>query len=171
MCIPSGLTPFFRGSILHDSISLYCFQNLTASVKQIAEFFGFSPTAEQIQSIADRATFQAVKDKAQETHGVVGSVLFRKGKLVCILTEWWIFKAGSCLGNTDCDSGRCHLISSQGPVPFGKALYNVICRSTLQVPHPSIVVCSKHQIKQRRVLFWLLWVLGVAWHSVCRMPP
>ncbi|KAM6366962.1 LOW QUALITY PROTEIN: sulfotransferase 6B1 [Alca torda] len=55
-------------------------ENLTASVKQIiAEFFGFSPTAEQIQSIADRATFQAVKDKAQESHGAVGSILFRKG--------------------------------------------------------------------------------------------
>ncbi|KGL89475.1 Sulfotransferase 6B1, partial [Charadrius vociferus] len=59
-------------------------ENLTASVKQIAEFFGFSPTAEQIQSIADRATFQAVKDKAQETHGVVGSVLFRKG----VIGDW-----------------------------------------------------------------------------------
>ncbi|NXG80093.1 ST6B1 Sulfotransferase, partial [Baryphthengus martii] len=54
-------------------------ENLTASVKQIAEFFGFSTVAEQIQSIADRATFQAVKDKAQETHGAVGSILFRKG--------------------------------------------------------------------------------------------
>lgn len=79
---------FFRGSILHVSLSLYCFQNLTASVEQIAEFFGFSPTAEQIQSIADRATFQAVKDKAQETHGAVGSILFRKGKFVCILSGW-----------------------------------------------------------------------------------
>lgn len=74
--------------MLHDSLSLYCFQNLTASVKQIAEFFGFSLTAEQIQSIADRATFQAVKDKAQETHGAVGSTLFRKGKSVCILPGW-----------------------------------------------------------------------------------
>ncbi|NWQ87893.1 ST6B1 Sulfotransferase, partial [Burhinus bistriatus] len=59
-------------------------ENLTASVKQIAEFFGFSPTAEQIQSIADRATFQAVKDKAQDTHGAVGSILFRKG----VVGDW-----------------------------------------------------------------------------------
>ncbi|KGL80540.1 Sulfotransferase 6B1, partial [Tinamus guttatus] len=59
-------------------------QNLTSSVKRIAEFFGFSSTAEQIQSIADRATFQAVKDKAQETHGPVGSVLFRKG----VVGDW-----------------------------------------------------------------------------------
>ncbi|XP_050565956.1 sulfotransferase 6B1 [Cygnus atratus] len=59
-------------------------ENLTSGVKQIAEFFGFSPVAEQIQSIADRATFQAMKDKAQETHGAVGSVLFRKG----VVGDW-----------------------------------------------------------------------------------
>ncbi|XP_029891911.1 sulfotransferase 6B1 isoform X1 [Aquila chrysaetos chrysaetos] len=53
-------------------------ENLTASVKQIAEFFGFFPTAEQIQSIADRDTFQAVEDKAEETHGAVGSILSAK---------------------------------------------------------------------------------------------
>ncbi|CAM9876157.1 unnamed protein product [Bubo scandiacus] len=59
-------------------------ENLTASVKQIAEFFGFSPMAEQIQSIADKATFQAVKDKAEETHGAVGSILFHKG----VVGDW-----------------------------------------------------------------------------------
>ncbi|NWX88814.1 ST6B1 Sulfotransferase, partial [Nothoprocta ornata] len=59
-------------------------ENLTSNVKQIAEFLGFSSTAEQIQSIADRATFQAVKDKAQETHGPVGSLLFRKG----VVGDW-----------------------------------------------------------------------------------
>lgn len=59
-------------------------ENLTSGVKQIAEFFGFSPTAEQIQSIADRATFQAVKNKAQETHGAVGTVLFRKVEVLIL---------------------------------------------------------------------------------------
>ncbi|NWH34997.1 ST6B1 Sulfotransferase, partial [Chloropsis hardwickii] len=72
------VTPFFRGSILQISLSLYCFQNLTASVKQIAAFFGFSPTAEQIQAIAGRHSFQPVSVKAQETHGTVGLILFRK---------------------------------------------------------------------------------------------
>uniref|UniRef100_A0A8B9N486 Sulfotransferase n=1 Tax=Accipiter nisus TaxID=211598 RepID=A0A8B9N486_9AVES len=62
-------------------------ENLTASVKQIAEFFGFFPTAEQIQSIADSATFQAVDNKAEETHGAVGSILFHKGKFVYILLK------------------------------------------------------------------------------------
>ncbi|KFP85055.1 Sulfotransferase 6B1, partial [Acanthisitta chloris] len=33
-------------------------------VKQIARFFGISPMAEQIQAIAERDTFQAVRDKA-----------------------------------------------------------------------------------------------------------
>ncbi|NWZ19196.1 ST6B1 Sulfotransferase, partial [Asarcornis scutulata] len=59
-------------------------ENLTSGVKQIAEFFGFYPAAEQIQCIVDRATFQAMKDKAQETHGAVGSVLFRKG----VVGDW-----------------------------------------------------------------------------------
>ncbi|XP_069708608.1 sulfotransferase 6B1 isoform X2 [Phaenicophaeus curvirostris] len=59
-------------------------EDLTASVKQIAEIFGFSPTAEEIQCIAENATFQAVKEKAHETHGVVGSNLFRKG----VVGDW-----------------------------------------------------------------------------------
>ncbi|NXY41253.1 ST6B1 Sulfotransferase, partial [Ceuthmochares aereus] len=59
-------------------------EDLTASVKQIAEFFGFSPTAEQIQCIAERATFQAMKEKAHETYGAVGSNLFRKG----VVGDW-----------------------------------------------------------------------------------
>lgn len=84
---PKWVTPFFRGSILHVLLSLYCFQNLAASVKQIAAFFGFSPTAEQIQAIAGRHTFQPVSVKAQETHSAVGLILFHKGKFVCVLPE------------------------------------------------------------------------------------
>ncbi|NWT97862.1 ST6B1 Sulfotransferase, partial [Urocynchramus pylzowi] len=52
--------------------------NLTASVKQITAFFGFSPTAEQMQAIAGRHTFQPVSVKAQEIHGAVGLMLFHK---------------------------------------------------------------------------------------------
>ncbi|KAM4679472.1 LOW QUALITY PROTEIN: sulfotransferase 6B1 [Amazona ochrocephala] len=54
------------------------------SVKQIAGIFGFSPMAEQIQSAAERAPFQAVKDKAQETDGAGDSFLFRKG----VVGDW-----------------------------------------------------------------------------------
>ncbi|KAM3675801.1 LOW QUALITY PROTEIN: sulfotransferase 6B1 [Ammospiza maritima maritima] len=53
--------------------------NLSASVKQIAAFFGFSPTAEQIQAIAGRHTFQSESVKAQETYGAVGLILFHEG--------------------------------------------------------------------------------------------
>lgn len=84
---PNWVTPFFRGSILHISLSLYCFQNLTASIKQIVEFFGFFPTPEQIQAVADRDPFQPVSVKAQESHGALGSILFHKGKFVCVLPE------------------------------------------------------------------------------------
>ncbi|NXE31621.1 ST6B1 Sulfotransferase, partial [Ptilorrhoa leucosticta] len=56
--------------------------NLTASVKQVAEFFGFSPTAEQIQAIAERDNFQPVNVKAQETDGAVGLIIFHKGEFV-----------------------------------------------------------------------------------------
>ncbi|XP_044273732.1 sulfotransferase 6B1 isoform X2 [Varanus komodoensis] len=59
-------------------------EDLVAGVKKIAEFFGFSATAEQIQSIASRATFQAVRDKSQETHGAAGPLLFRKG----VVGDW-----------------------------------------------------------------------------------
>ncbi|XP_030410137.1 sulfotransferase 6B1 [Gopherus evgoodei] len=54
-------------------------ENLASGVKQIAEFFGFSPTAEQIQFIADRGSFQAMREKSQEIYGSVGPILFRKG--------------------------------------------------------------------------------------------
>lgn len=84
---PKWVTPFFRGSTLHILLSLYCCQNLAASVEQRAAFFGFSPTAEQIQAIAGRHTFQPESVKAQETHGAVGLILFHKSKLVCVLPE------------------------------------------------------------------------------------
>uniref|UniRef100_A0A8C8R5J9 Sulfotransferase n=1 Tax=Pelusios castaneus TaxID=367368 RepID=A0A8C8R5J9_9SAUR len=54
-------------------------ENLASGVKQIAEFFGFSPTAEQIQSIAERGSFQAMRERSQEIYGSVGATLFRKG--------------------------------------------------------------------------------------------
>nr|XP_006135300.1 sulfotransferase 6B1-like isoform X1 [Pelodiscus sinensis] len=59
-------------------------ENLTSGLKQIAEFFGFSPTAEQIQSIADRGNFQAMREKSQEIYGPIGPVLFRKG----VVGDW-----------------------------------------------------------------------------------
>ncbi|NXJ83793.1 ST6B1 Sulfotransferase, partial [Trogon melanurus] len=62
-------------------------ENLTASVKQIDELFGFSPMAKQIQSVADRTTFQAVKDKAQETYGA-SRVIFYFGCISGVVGDW-----------------------------------------------------------------------------------
>ncbi|XP_019503326.1 PREDICTED: sulfotransferase 6B1 [Hipposideros armiger] len=56
-------------------------ENLAAGIKQIAEFFGFSLTGEQIQTISAQSTFQAMRAKSQETHGAVGPFLFRKGEV------------------------------------------------------------------------------------------
>ncbi|XP_029450298.1 sulfotransferase 6B1-like [Rhinatrema bivittatum] len=56
-------------------------ENLVAGVKQIAEFFGYPLTQDQIQEIANRGTFQSMKTKSQETYGQFGQVLFRKGDI------------------------------------------------------------------------------------------
>ncbi|XP_057596730.1 sulfotransferase 6B1 isoform X2 [Hippopotamus amphibius kiboko] len=56
-------------------------ENLAAGIKQIAEFFGFSPSGEQIQTISAQSTSQAMQAKSQETHGAVGPFLFRKGEV------------------------------------------------------------------------------------------
>ncbi|KAI5125133.1 Sulfotransferase 6B1 [Manis pentadactyla] len=56
-------------------------ENLAAGIKQTAEFFGFSLTGEQIQTISAQSTFQAMRAKSQETHGAVGPFLFRKGEV------------------------------------------------------------------------------------------
>ncbi|XP_074065818.1 sulfotransferase 6B1 [Macrotis lagotis] len=56
-------------------------ENLTAGVKQMAEFFGFSLTGQQIQAISDQTNFQAMRAKSQETHGPIGPFLFRKGEV------------------------------------------------------------------------------------------
>lgn len=62
----------------------FCFQNLAVGIKQIAGFFGFSLTGEQIQTILAQSTFQAMRAKSQETHGAVGPFLFRKGKVTLV---------------------------------------------------------------------------------------
>ncbi|KAL2306143.1 hypothetical protein Nmel_004049, partial [Mimus melanotis] len=77
--------------IIHEDLK----GNLTANVKQIAAFFRFSPTAEQIQAIAGRHTFQPVSVKAQETYGAVGLILFRKGKFVFCQRDECTWKSSS----------------------------------------------------------------------------
>ncbi|XP_053139676.1 sulfotransferase 6B1-like isoform X1 [Hemicordylus capensis] len=54
-------------------------ENLNLGLKKIAKFFGFSLTEEEIQSVAEKSSFKAMKEKGSETHGVYGDVFFRKG--------------------------------------------------------------------------------------------
>ncbi|XP_004627673.2 sulfotransferase 6B1 [Octodon degus] len=56
-------------------------EDLATGIKQIAEFFKFSLTGEQIQTISAQSTFSAMREKSQETHGAVGPFLFRKGEV------------------------------------------------------------------------------------------
>ncbi|KAL8185947.1 UNVERIFIED_CONTAM: hypothetical protein K2H54_060197 [Gekko kuhli] len=54
-------------------------ENLNVGVKKIAQFLEFSLNEEEVQSIVDKSTFRAMKQKASETHGAFGNILFRKG--------------------------------------------------------------------------------------------
>ncbi|XP_077203210.1 sulfotransferase 6B1-like [Paroedura picta] len=56
-------------------------ENLNVGLKKIAQFLGFSLNEEEIQSIVDKSTFAAMKQKGSETHGEFGDILFRKGSV------------------------------------------------------------------------------------------
>lgn len=53
-------------------------------MKRMADFFDFSVTEEEIQSIVEKTSFETMKDQASKTHGEMGKSLFRKGKLLHI---------------------------------------------------------------------------------------
>ncbi|KAJ1121785.1 hypothetical protein NDU88_000304 [Pleurodeles waltl] len=53
--------------------------DLAAAVKKIADFFGINLTEEQIQFITKRGDFKAMKERSPESHGNLGSHIFRKG--------------------------------------------------------------------------------------------
>ncbi|XP_065257615.1 sulfotransferase 6B1-like [Emys orbicularis] len=54
-------------------------ENLMLGLKQIADFFGFSLSEEDIQTVAEKSSFKAMKEKSSKTHGTFGKILFRKG--------------------------------------------------------------------------------------------
>ncbi|KAG6932851.1 sulfotransferase 6B1-like [Chelydra serpentina] len=56
-------------------------ENPNLGVKKIAEFFGFSLTDEESQTVADRSSFQTMKENSHKTHGAFGNILFRKGSV------------------------------------------------------------------------------------------
>ncbi|KAF1375390.1 hypothetical protein PFLUV_G00219530 [Perca fluviatilis] len=54
-------------------------QDLSDGVRQISTFFGFSLTEAQVQQIAERSTFTAMKEN--NSLGTMGNVIFRKGEV------------------------------------------------------------------------------------------
>lgn len=58
----------------------YLPQNPLLGVKKIAKFFELPLNEEELKEVAERSSFQAMKNNSKETHGVFGNVLFRKGK-------------------------------------------------------------------------------------------
>ncbi|XP_044865447.1 sulfotransferase 6B1-like isoform X1 [Mauremys mutica] len=59
-------------------------ENQTLGLKKIADFFGFSLSEEEIQTVAEKSSFEAMKEKSFKTHGTFGKILFRKG----IVGDW-----------------------------------------------------------------------------------
>ncbi|XP_078507360.1 sulfotransferase 6B1-like [Lissotriton helveticus] len=53
--------------------------DLAAAVQKVADFFEINLTEEQIQLITERGHFKAMKERSKETHGILGSHVFRKG--------------------------------------------------------------------------------------------
>ncbi|TDH01620.1 hypothetical protein EPR50_G00182180 [Perca flavescens] len=54
-------------------------QDLSEGVRKISTFFGFSLTEAQVQQIAERSTFTAMKQN--NSLGTMGNVIFRKGEV------------------------------------------------------------------------------------------
>ncbi|XP_037543094.1 sulfotransferase 6B1 [Nematolebias whitei] len=56
-------------------------QDLSAGVRQISTFFGFSLTDAQIQQITEASSFSAMKASSDKSHSNMGNVFFRKGEV------------------------------------------------------------------------------------------
>ncbi|NWV35356.1 ST6B1 Sulfotransferase, partial [Grantiella picta] len=59
-------------------------ENCALGVKNIAAFFGFPLTEEQLQLVVERSSFQSMKKNSDKTHGSLGTVFFRKG----VVSDW-----------------------------------------------------------------------------------
>ncbi|MGH0151188.1 UNVERIFIED_CONTAM: hypothetical protein FKN15_064352 [Acipenser sinensis] len=53
--------------------------NLTEGIEDIAKYLNYTLSDDQIQTIAEECTFDAMKEKSPETHGSFSKVIFRKG--------------------------------------------------------------------------------------------
>ncbi|XP_041959273.1 sulfotransferase 6B1-like [Alosa sapidissima] len=56
-------------------------EDLIRGIREVSQFFGFTLTDEQIQTISGQSTFDAMKDDANKTHGKFSHVVFRKGEV------------------------------------------------------------------------------------------
>ncbi|KAI4899489.1 hypothetical protein NFI96_017600 [Prochilodus magdalenae] len=56
-------------------------ENLPEGIKQVADFFGFPLTEEQVMTIAKETTFSAMQERSKNSHGNFGNVFFRKGEV------------------------------------------------------------------------------------------
>ncbi|XP_072850123.1 sulfotransferase 6B1 [Pogona vitticeps] len=54
-------------------------ENTALGAEKIATFLELNLSKEEIQAVADRSTFKAMKSNSKTTHGEFGDVLFRKG--------------------------------------------------------------------------------------------
>ncbi|KAL8185948.1 UNVERIFIED_CONTAM: hypothetical protein K2H54_060200 [Gekko kuhli] len=59
-------------------------ENPALGMKRMSDFFNFSVSEQEIQSIVEKTSFKAMKDQASETHGEMSKNLFRKG----IVGDW-----------------------------------------------------------------------------------
>ncbi|XP_060098412.1 sulfotransferase 6B1-like [Heteronotia binoei] len=59
-------------------------ENAALGMKKMADFFDFSVSEQEIQSIVEKTSFKAMKDRSSETYGEMGKNLFRKG----IVGDW-----------------------------------------------------------------------------------
>ncbi|XP_023683860.1 sulfotransferase 6B1 [Paramormyrops kingsleyae] len=56
-------------------------QDMCKGIEQIAQFYGYSLTEDQVQSIAKASGFDAMKESSKKTHGRITDVIFRKGEV------------------------------------------------------------------------------------------
>uniref|UniRef100_A0A8C0GU06 Sulfotransferase n=1 Tax=Chelonoidis abingdonii TaxID=106734 RepID=A0A8C0GU06_CHEAB len=54
-------------------------ENQIIGLKKIADVFEFSLSEEEIQTVAEKSSFEAIKEKSFKTRGTFGKILFHKG--------------------------------------------------------------------------------------------
>ncbi|XP_060943261.1 sulfotransferase 6B1 [Limanda limanda] len=56
-------------------------QDLSEGIRQISSFYGYPLTEAQVQQITEESSFKAMKESAANSHGTIGSAIFRKGEV------------------------------------------------------------------------------------------